>query len=75
MTLHATPALLTRSVLTAVQDGAWSPGDVAATVTAEVRAGRSEVIATLWDLVDAGQVVYASTPVPAFRAVRPVSRS
>jgi hypothetical protein len=68
MTLQATPAELTDSVLTAVADGAWSPTDVAATVTAEVRAGRSDVVATLWDLVDEGVLVYdAGVGMPGFR--------
>lgn len=70
MTLSTTPAELTASVLSAVTDGAWSPGDVAATVTAEVRAGRSDVVATLWDLVDAGMLVYdGNAASPGFRAV------
>ena len=69
MTLQPTPAELTTSVLTAVLDGAWTSSDVAATVTAETQAPRSEVIATLWDLVDAGAVVYdGHAAVPGFRA-------
>ncbi|QNN54349.1 hypothetical protein [Nocardioides mesophilus] len=73
MTLQTTPAQLTSSVLDAVADGAWSAGDVAATVTAQVRAGRSDVVATLWDLVDQGALVYdASAAEPGFRPVRTV---
>lgn len=75
MTLQANPAQLTASVLNAVIDGAWSPGDVAATVTAEVRAGRSDVLATLWDLVADGALVYdGHAPSPGFRATVAVPR-
>jgi hypothetical protein len=68
MTLQATPAELTESVLDAVHDGAWAPVDVAATVTAHVRADRSHVLATLWDLVEEGTLVYdRHAPSPGFR--------
>ena len=68
MTLQATPAELTASVLDAVVDGAWAPVDVAATVTARVRADRSHVLATCWDLVDQGTLVYdRHAPSPGFR--------
>lgn len=56
MSIQATPAELTERVLSAVADGAWTPADVTATVTSEFPAGRSDVVATLWDLVDAGEV-------------------
>ena len=62
MTIQVSPAQLTTSVYDAVAEGAWSPEDVAATVTAEVRAGRSDVLATLWDLVADGRLVYDGTP-------------
>ena len=68
MTLKATPAELTASVLDAVAEGAWTPVDVAATVTSHVRADRSHVLATLWDLVDDGTLVYdRHAPSPGFR--------
>jgi hypothetical protein len=71
MTLQATPAVLTASVLDAVADGAWAPGDVAATVTSHVRADRSDVVATLWDLVEEGALVYdRGAPSPGFRVAR-----
>ena len=56
MSIQAAPAELTHRVLSAVADGAWTPSDVTATVTSEFRAGRSDVLATLWDLVDAGEL-------------------
>jgi hypothetical protein len=68
MTLQATPAELTASVLDAVSEGAWAPVDVAATVTSRVRADRSHVVATLWDLVEEGTLVYdRHAPSPGFR--------
>jgi len=67
MTVRTAPSELTASVLAAVAEGAWSPGDVIATVTAEVRADRCDVLATLWDLVAAGELEFATTPYPAFR--------
>lgn len=57
MTILAAPAELTDRVLAAVADGAWTPADVSATVLCEVPATRSDVVATLWDLVDAGELV------------------
>ena len=42
--------------------------DVAATVTSHVRADRSHVLATLWDLVEEGALVYdRHAPSPGFR--------
>ena len=68
MTIQVSPAQHTASVYDAVAEGAWSPEDVAATVTAEVRAGRSDVLATLWDLVAEGKLVYDTAPgFPSFR--------
>ncbi len=74
MTIQVSPAQLTASVYDAVADGAWSPEDVAATVTAEVRAARSDVLATLWDLVAEGKLVYdTGAGSPLFRvATSPV---
>ncbi len=56
MTTQAPPAQLTERVLAAVADGAWTPADVTATVTSEFRAARSDVVATLWDLVETGDL-------------------
>ncbi|HEX4977937.1 MAG TPA: hypothetical protein VFV40_08735 [Nocardioides sp.] len=67
MTVRTAPSQLTESVRAAVAEGAWSPGDVAATVTAEVRADRCDVVATLWDLVAAGELEFAAAPYPSFR--------
>ncbi|MFP5252589.1 MAG: hypothetical protein ACLGH4_02190 [Actinomycetes bacterium] len=67
MTVRTVPSELTASVRAAVAEGAWSPGDVAATVTAEVRADRSDVLATLWDLVADGELEFAASPYPRFR--------
>ena len=68
MTLQATPAELSASVLDAVSEGAWAPVDVAATVTSRVLADRSHVVATLWDLVEEGALVYdRHAPSPGFR--------
>jgi hypothetical protein len=61
------PARLTEAVLTAVEEGAWSPADIVATV-ADQHADRSDVMATLWDLVDAGVLTYVpDVAYPAFR--------
>ena len=57
MTIKASPAELTERVMRAVAEGAWTPADVTATVTSEFRADRSDVVATLWDLVESGEVV------------------
>jgi len=56
MTMQATPATLTTHVLDAVANGDWTPTEVTATVTSEVRTDRSEVVATLWTLVDSGEL-------------------
>ena len=56
MTMQAAPAERSDRVLDAVAHGAWTPADVNATVTSELRADRSDVLATLWDLVDAGEL-------------------
>lgn len=67
MTVRTAPSELTASVRAAVAEGAWSPGDVIATVTAEVRADRGDVLATLGALVAAGELEFAATPYPSFR--------
>ena len=67
MTVRTAPSELTASVRAAVAEGAWSPGDVCATVAAEIRADRCDVLATLWDLVAAGELEFAAAPYPSFR--------
>jgi len=65
------PATLTEAVLAAVGNGAWSPCEVLEAV-ADQHADRCDVMATLWDLVDAGSLVYdARLGYPAFRVARP----
>jgi hypothetical protein len=65
------PATLTEAVIAAVGEGAWSPADVVATV-ADQHADRHDVMATLWDLVDAGVLTYhPDIASPAFRLARP----
>lgn len=56
MTVQATPALLNSLVLDAVAHGEWTPAEVTAAVASEVRADRSEVVATLWTLVESGEL-------------------
>ncbi len=48
------PGTLTTRVLDAVAHGDWTPTEVTATVISEVRTDRSDVMATLWTLVEAG---------------------
>lgn len=57
MTTMALPADLTAHVRDAVAHGDWTPAEVTATVTSELRTDRSDVLATLWDLVEAGDLV------------------
>lgn len=65
------PATLTEAVIAAVGNGAWSPVEILAAV-ADQHADRCDVMATLWDLVDAGSLVYvADLGYPAFRLARP----
>ena len=67
-TTLAMPQTVRDHVHRAVRNGAWAPADVVATVTADTATTRAEVLATLWDLVDEGHLVYdASTPFPEFR--------
>lgn len=74
MTILATPADLTFRVLAAVADGAWTPADVTATVTSELRADRSDVVATLWDLVESGDLTCTHDNGQfGFRVVRPLA--
>lgn len=54
--VEARPADVTAHVIDAVAHGEWTPAEVTAAVTSEVRTDRSEVLATLWDLVSAGEL-------------------
>ncbi|MDI6908473.1 hypothetical protein [Nocardioides sp.] len=64
------PATLTEAVLAAVGTGAWSPAEILVAV-ADQHADRCDVIATLWDLVDAGLLDFvADFSYPAFRLAR-----
>ncbi|MBI2243087.1 MAG: hypothetical protein HYU55_03765 [Nocardioides sp.] len=65
------PATLTEAVLVAVGNGAWSPLEVL-TAVADRHAERCDVMATLWDLVDAGSLAYVDgLGYPAFRIACP----
>lgn len=56
MNMQATPAVLTNHVLEAVAHGDWTPAEVTATVTSEIPTDRSDVMATLWGLVETGDL-------------------
>ncbi len=65
------PATVTEAVIVAVGNGAWSPVEILAAV-ADQHADRCDVMATVWDLVDSGSLVYvAGLGHPAFRIARP----
>jgi hypothetical protein len=73
MPILASPADLTFRVLAAVADGAWTSADVTATVTSELRAERCDVVATLWDLVESGDLTCTHDNRQfGFRVVRPL---
>lgn len=70
-TTQVLPRTIRSSVHSAVRNGAWGAADVVRTVSADTAATRPEVIATLWDLVDEGQLEYSGTsPFPVFRPAR-----
>lgn len=65
---QAEPVTLRAAVLSAVQEGAWAPADVVASVATDNVADRAAVIATLWDLVEEGCLRYDGALVsPGFR--------
>lgn len=58
MSTWASPAVLTTHVRDAVAHGDWTPCEVATTVMSAVPTDRSDVVATLWALVEAGELTY-----------------
>lgn len=69
MSIQGTPADLTARILTAVEDGAWTPTEVTGAVLGVAGCDRSDIIDTLWDLVDTGDLVYRThRGQPSFRA-------
>ena len=66
---QAEPVTLRSAVLSAVEEGAWAPVDVVASVATDYTTGRAVVIAVLWDLVDEGCLRYDGTS--AFSGFRP----
>ena len=66
---QAAPVTLRSAVLGAVEEGAWAPADVVASVATDYTADRAAVLATLWDLVDEGCLRYDGTSV--FAGFRP----
>ena len=68
LALQANPRTLRLAVYDAVVDGAWAPSDVVASVASDSSADRRQIIATLWDLVEDGILVYdASLQFAGFR--------
>lgn len=55
---QAAPATLRTAVITAVEEGAWAPADVVASVATDCTTDRAAVMAMLWDLVDEGCLRY-----------------
>jgi len=68
---QAEPVTLRSAVLSAVEEGAWAPADVVATVATDYTTDRAAVLATLWDLVDDGCLRYDGSLV--FAGFRPRS--
>lgn len=66
---QAEPVTLRSAVLSAVEEGAWAPVDVVASVATDYTTDRAAVIAVLWDLVDEGCLRYDGTSV--FSGFRP----
>lgn len=65
------PVTLRTAVRRAVEEGAWAPADVVASVATDYTADRATVVATLWDLVDEGCLRYVGTTLVAgFRPCR-----
>lgn len=62
---RTTPQTLRDATLTAVREGAWTPSDVVATVATDSPTDRRVILATLWDLVDDGTLVYDAALRPA----------
>lgn len=65
---QAEPVTLRAAVLRAVEEGAWAPADVVASVATDCTTDRAAVMAMLWDLVDDGCLRYdGSLLVAGFR--------
>lgn len=65
---QAEPVTLRSAVLRAVEEGAWAPADVVASVATDCTTDRAAVMAVLWDLVDDGCLRYdGSLLVAGFR--------
>lgn len=68
LAMQANPEVLRTAVHDAVKQGAWAPTDVVASVASDSIADRRQIIATLWDLVEEGVLVYdASMQFAGFR--------
>ncbi len=68
LVINTDPQNLRKAVADAVTDGAWTPADVVASVASDSIADRAEILATAWDLVDDGVLLYDATPgFPGFR--------
>jgi len=61
LVMHTDPDALKAAVHTAVIEGAWSSADVVASVASDSIADRTQIVATLWDLVDEGVLHYDTT--------------
>lgn len=58
------PEMLRTAVWAAVQEGAWTPSDVVASVATDYGTDRGQIVAVLWDLVDEGVLWYDATLQP-----------
>ncbi len=58
MAVQTEPLTLRHAVRRAVEEGAWAPADVVASVATDYAADRAVVLATLWDLVEEGCLRY-----------------
>lgn len=56
MTIQCSPAELNTRITDAVEHGAWTPAQVTAAV-GQTRATRSDIVDTLWALVEGGRLV------------------
>ncbi len=56
MTSTTSPSLH-HEVIAAVGDGAWTASEVASTLDVSLGATHSQIVATLWDLVDEGAAI------------------
>ena len=62
------PGELRSLVYDVVAEGAWTTADVVASVASDFAGDRTDVVATLWDLVDDGALRYdCAAQFPGFR--------